>query len=293
MANIRQLKQRIRTVQNVSKITNALQLVAASRMRRAQQRATAARPYAERLRAVLANLAAQSASAEELAEAHPLVQQREGGRITLILFNTNRGLSGSLPGNINRRAAQFLLEQGGTPQIVAVGRKGRDFFQRAGARIIAEFTDLKDYPDLADTLPISEIAVEEFLADRTDRVFLLYPEFVNTVTQRPTVRQILPIETPTIEEGQSRRQQVEYIYEPGPNQVLEALLPRYVDTLVYAAALEAAASEQSARFVSMKNATDAANDMVDSLRLTLNKARQEQITKELLDIVGGVAAVEG
>jgi F-type H+-transporting ATPase subunit gamma len=292
MAQIRQLRQRIRTIQNVSKITNALQLVAASRMRRAQQRATAARPYAERLRAVLANLAAQTASAEELAEAHPLVQQREGNRITLILFNTNRGLSGSLPGNINRRAAQFLLEEGGTPQIVAVGRKGRDFFARAGARIIAEFTDLKDYPDLADTLPISEIAVQEFLEDRTDRVFLLYPDFVNTVTQRPTVRQILPIET-IAEEVQPRRSQIEYIYEPDPNTVLEALLPRYVDTIVYAAALEAAASEQSARFVAMKNATDAANDMVDSLRLTLNKARQEQITKELLDIVGGVAAVEG
>jgi len=292
MPTIRQLKRRIQSVKNSAKITNALQLVAASRMRRAQQRAQAARPYAERLRYVLGNLASQSASAEDLAAAHPLLQRREGDRITLLLFNTNRGLSGSLPGNINRRAAQFLLEEGGEAQIVAVGRKGRDFFARSGPRVIAEFTEIKDYPDLADTLPISEIAVEEFLQNRTDRVFLLYPDFVNTVTQRPTVRQLLPIEAPRAETDE-RGAQVEYIYEPDPFAVLAALLPRYVDTIVYAAALEAAASEQSARFVSMKNATDAANDMVDSLRLTLNKARQEQITKELLDIVGGVAAVEG
>lgn len=290
MANIRQLKQRIRTVQNVSKITNALQLVAASRMRRAQQRATAARPYAERLRYVLGNLAGQGG--DEDGGGHPLLQQREGSRITLIIFSPNRGLSGGLPGNINRRGAAFLLEQGGEAQIVAVGRKGRDFFLRTGARIVAEFTEMPDYPELSDILGISQLAVEEFIQNRTDRVYLLYPEFVNTVTQRPVVRQLLPIERPRVEdEGAGMR--VEYIYEPDPNRVLEALLPRYVDMVVYNAALDNAASEQSARFVAMKNATDAANDMIDTLRLAVNKARQEQITRELLDIIGGVAAIEG
>lgn len=291
MADIRQLRGRIRSVENVAKITNALQLVAASRMRRAQLRAVAARPYAERLSYVLANLAGQR-SDEELSAGHPLLQQRQGNRITLIFFTPSRGLCGALPGNLNRRAASFLLEEGAEGQIVAVGRKGRDFFARAGAQIIAEFTSLPDYPELADILAVSQIAVEEFLSGRTDRVYILYANFINTVTQRPTIQRLLPLEPP---QGKDERgsSAVEYIYEPGPDQVLDQLLPRYVDTLIYAAALEAAASEQSARFFAMKNASDAANDMIESLKLTLNKARQEQITKELLDIIGGVAAMEG
>ena len=292
MASTRQLRQRIRSVQNVAKITNALQLVSASKMRRAQQRALAARPYAERLRAVLGNLATQRTAGED-GGGHPLLQQRQGDRSTLIFFTPNRGLSGSLPGNLNRRAASFLLEQGGRFQIVAVGRKGRDFFARTGSPIIAEFTELPDYPDLVDVLGISRIAVDEFTNDNTDRVFVLFADFVNTVTQRPVVRQLLPIEPPTEVAAVAGSGQVEYIYEPSPDEVLEQLLPRYVDMVIYDAALESAASEQSARFVSMKNATDAAGDMIDSLRLTLNKARQEQITRELLDIIGGVAAIEG
>jgi F-type H+-transporting ATPase subunit gamma len=291
MADIKQLRGRIRSVQNVAKITNALQLLAASRMRRAQVRAIAARPYADRLRHVLANLAGQR-SGEELETAHPLLQHREGNRITLLLFSPNRGQCGALPGNLNRRAATFLLEEGAEAQVVAIGRKGRDFFARAGASIIAEFNTLPDYPELVDILAISQIAVEEFLSGRADRVYILYANFVNTVTQRPTIQRLLPLEAPQ-EEQQRGGNAVEYIYEPSPDHVLDQLLPRYVDTLIYAAALEAAASEQSARFFAMKNATDAANDMIDSLQLTLNKARQEQITKELLDIIGGVAAMEG
>lgn len=291
MAQIRELRQRIRSVQNVAKITNALQLVSASKMRRAQSRAVAARPYAERLRYVLGNLAGQGAGGEDGAS-HPLLQQREGNRITLIHFTPNRGLSGSLPGNLNRRAAMFLLEQNAAnAQIVAVGRKGRDFFARSASRIIAEFNDLPDYPDLVDILGISRIAVEEFTSGNTDRVYVSFADFRGTVSQVPVVLQLLPVQPPA--ETPTRGPQVEYIYEPGPNQVLEQILPRYVDMVIYDAALESAASEQSARFVSMKNATDSANDMIDSLRLTLNKARQEQITKELLDIIGGVAAIEG
>ena len=285
----RQLRQRIRSVQNVAKITNALQLVSASKMRRAQQRAMAARPYAERLRYVLGNLAGQRPAGDP-GEVHPLLQQRDGNRTTLIAFTPNRGLSGSLPGNLNRAGASFLLEQGGPAQVVAVGRKGRDFFMRSGMRVIAEFTEMGDYPSLADILGIARIAVDEFTAGNTDRVYVLYADFVNTVTQRPTIFQLLPIQPPA-QQQDGRGIEVEYIYEPDPIEVLAALLPRYVDMVLYAAALETTASEQSARFVAMKNATDAANDMIESLRLTLNKARQEQITGELLDIIGGVAGV--
>jgi F-type H+-transporting ATPase subunit gamma len=292
MASTRQLRQRIRSVQNVAKITNALQLVAASRMRRAQQRAIAARPYADRLRYVLSFLAAQRSGGED-AGVHPLLQQRQGDRTLLIFMTPNRGLCGSLPGNLNRRAATYVLEEGGQFQIMAVGRKGRDFFARTATPIIAEFNEIGDNPQLLDILGISRIAVDEYTAGNVDRVVLLFPDFVNTVTQRPTIRQLLPIEPPAMTEENKALREVEYIFEPSPEKVLAELLPRYVDMVIWDAVLETVASEQSARFVAMKNATDAAGDMIESLQLTLNKARQDQITKELLDIIGGVAALEG
>ncbi len=301
MASVREIRRRIRSVQNTAKITNALQLVAASKMRRAQQRALAARPYAERMRVVLAHLALQATDVEGR-PIHPLLEQRAGDRTLLIHVTPNRGLAGGLPGNLNRRAGAFVLEQSGPVAIVAVGRKGRDFFQRLRYQIIAEFTQLGDYPSLLDTLPIARIAMEEFLERRTDRVFMVYADFVNTAVQRPTVQQLLPVQ-PTLPQdtlGPERartevalRREVEYIYEPSPQAVLEQILPRYVEMQVYHAVLENAASEQSARMVAMKNATDAAKDMIETLTLLMNKARQEQITKELLDIVGGVKALEG
>ncbi len=162
----------------------------------------------------------------------------------------------------------------------------------AAARRVAEFVEFGDYPTLADTLPISRIAMDEFTSGRVDRVFLVYPAFVNTAVQRPTVRQLLPVQPPERTEALARNQ-VEYIYEPSPEAVLEQILPRYVEMQVYEAVLENSASEQSARMVAMKNASDAAKDMIDSLTLAMNKARQEQITRELLDLVGGVAALEG
>ncbi len=291
MASVREIRRRIRSVQNTAKITNALQLVAASKMRRAQQRATAARPYAERMRHVLGNLAAQSSDAEGN-PVHPLLQQRAGNRTLILHFTPNRGLSGGLPGNLNRRAGAFALEQSGAVALVAVGKKGRDFFARLRYDILAEFVELGDYPTPGDTLPIARIAMEEFLSGRFDRVFVVYADFVNTAIQRPVVRQLLPVQ-PAAEDGAGGAREVEYIYEPSPRAVLEDILPRYVEMQVYEAVLENAASEQSARMVAMKNATDAAKDMIQSLTLAMNKARQEQITKELLDIVGGVAALEG
>ncbi|MFN8558869.1 MAG: ATP synthase F1 subunit gamma [Dehalococcoidia bacterium] len=291
MANVRQLRRRIRSVQNTAKITNALQLVAASKMRRAQQRALAARPYADRMRYVLSNLASEAAGAEGQA-LHPLLAPRTGDRTMLVFITPNRGLSGGLPSNLNRRAGSFALEQGGAVSIVAVGKKGRDFFARLRYELTAEFLELGDYPGLTDTLPISRIAMEEFIAGRVDRVFLVFADFVNTAVQRPTVKQLLPVQPPE-PSASSPVSRVEYIYEPSPAAVLEQILPRYVEMEVYQAVLENAASEQSARMVAMKNATDAAKDMIQSLTLAMNKARQEQITKELLDIIGGVAAMEG
>ncbi len=300
MASVREIRRRIKSVQNTAKITNALQLVAASKMRRAQQRATAARPYADRMRHVLGNLSRQSADVEGN-PVHPLLIQRETDRTLIIHVTPNRGLSGGLPGNLNRRGGQLALEQSGPVSIVAAGKKGRDFFHRLRFNIIAEFVDLGDYPTPGDTLPIARIAMEEFLNDRVDRVFLVFANFVNTAVQRPVVRQLLPVRPDEQEDALGsgevkkvgRVLEVDYIYEPSPQAVLEELLPRYVEMQVYEAILENSASEQSARMVAMKNATDAAKDMISSLTLVMNKARQEQITKELLDIVGGVAALEG
>lgn len=301
MANVRQIRRRIRSVQNTAKITNALQLVAASKMRRAQQRALAARPYSERMRFVLSHLSSQVVDAEGKAIS-PLLEERESDRSLLIYVTPNRGLSGALPGNLNRFAGSFVLEQTGPVSIIAVGKKGRDFFSRLRYTIIAEFIEMGDYPTAVDTLPIGQIAMEEFISRRVDRVFLIYADFINTAVQRPTLRQLLPvkpIDSDTLgpesrtDEPAAARKEVDYFYEPSPRAVLEEILPRYVEMQVYEAVLENSASQQSAQMVAMKNATDAAKDMIQALTLAMNKARQEQITKELLDIVGGVAALEG
>jgi F-type H+-transporting ATPase subunit gamma len=210
-------------------------------------------------------------------------------RALVLLLNTNRGLAGGLPSNMNRRAASFALEQEAPVEWVTAGRKGRDFIVRTGQPLVAEFT-MPDYPNLLDTLPMTRIILDEYEQEKVDRVFLLYPRFVNTAVQMPTVRQLLPIEPQDI--ADITVEDVDYIYEPSLEAVFAELLPRYIEMTIYAAVLESEASELSARMVAMRNATDAANEMIETLTLIYNKARQEQITKELLDIVGGVEAMK-
>jgi F-type H+-transporting ATPase subunit gamma len=243
------------------------------------------------MRSVLADLASTQTGDEDEEAINPLLLKRPLQRVTLIMVSPNRGLCGGLPANLNRAAGNFALEHGTGTAIVAVGKKGRDFFARARYTIEAEFLELGDYPTLADTIPISRIVMDDYRDNRTDGVFLAYSQFVNTVTQRPVVQQILPVEPP--EEVASGGTAIQWIFEPSPASVLDELLPRFVEMQVYNALLENAASEQSARMVAMRNATDAARDMIDSLTLALNKARQDQITAELLDIVGGAAAITG
>lgn len=290
MPTLKEIRRRIRSVSTTQKTTNALQLVAASKMRRAQARALAARPYAERMRAVLADLASEQTAATDEA-LHPLLAERPQAHVTLIVVSPNRGLSGGLPHNLNRAAGAFVLAHGAGTDIVAVGKKGRDFFARLHSKLIAEFIALGDYPTLADTLPISRLVMDDYIALRTDAVYLVYPQFVSTVTQRPAVLQVLPVQPP--EERSEANRQVEYIFEPSPAAVLNELLPRYVEMQIYNAVLENAASFQSAQMVAMRNATDAARDLVSALTLEANKARQDQITRELLDLVGGTAAITG
>lgn len=282
----------MRSVQNTAKITNAVQLVAASKMRRAQERAQAARPYAEAMRTVLADLAGVTgADADSDTSLHPLLERRDVRETTVILITPDRGLCGGLIANLQRHAGQIALapERPGDISMIPVGRKGLDYFRRFDIPYRAEFQALGDYPGLAETRPISQIAVDDYISGAIDQVLVVYGAFVSTVQQRPTTIQILPVEPPPSDGERSR--EIDYIFEPSPEAVLSELLPRYVEMQVYQAILEAGASEQSARMVAMRNATDAANEMVDELTLQYNKARQEQITSELLDIVGGVEAL--
>ncbi len=285
MPNLRQIRRRIRSVQSTAKITKAMQMIAASKMRRAQQLTLAGRPYAEKLQEVLADLAAQPIDPEDI---HPLLQKREVERTQVIHITPDRGLCGGLPSNLNRATGQFIIQQGSPVAVVAVGRKGRDFMVRYGRDVRAVFTDLGDRPELSDVLPIAHLAIEDYTSGNIDRVVLTYGHFVSTAVQRPVIQQLLPVEPASLEVGQA----VGYIYEPRGIEVLGELLPRFVEMEIYHAVLEAVASEQSARMVAMRNATDSANDMLDALTLTMNKVRQEAITRELLDIVGGVAALE-
>ncbi len=291
MPTIRQLKRRITSVKNTAKITNALQLVAASKMRRAQDRATQSRPYAEKLRFVLAGLA--TAGQGDEGALHPLLTRRPAQNIAVLHITPDRGLCGGLNSNLNRSAGTFVANQHEPVSVVAVGKKGRDFFVRAHTHLIAEFTDLGDYPTQAETLGIARVIMDDYLKGAIDRVYVSYSEFVSTANQRPAIRQLLPIEPPQMDsaaEAEGFRQ--DFIFEPSPAVVLERLLPRYIEMQIYEAILQNSASFLSAQMVAMKNATDNAQDITRELTLTYNKLRQEQITKELLDIVGGAAALE-
>jgi F-type H+-transporting ATPase subunit gamma len=286
MANIRLIRRRIKGIQSTAKITRAMEMIAASKMRKAQERGLAGHPYSEKITQVLAALAALPL--EEQAR-HPLLQRRQPvAKISVVHITPDRGLTGGLVGGINRKTASFILEQGVPVVLITVGRKGFDFMRRNGQNIIAEFTKLGDRPGLIDTLPISRIVIDDFSSAAVDEVYLAYSRFVSTMVQEPVLRRILPVEPAPIPSPQN----VDYIYEPGPTTVLGGLLPRFVEMQVFHAILESIASEQSARMVAMRNATDSANELVDELTLIYNKTRQEMITAELLDITGGAVALE-
>jgi len=283
----REIRRRVRSVKNMSQITRAMEMVAASKMRRAQDRVTSGRPYSERLREVLGDLASLQLDADQL-QAFPLLAQREMTRTAVILITPDRGLNGALNTNILRRATRYIREEAGdgAPAFIAVGKKGRDFLVRTNQNVIAEFIRLGDRPTLDEVRPIAQIAIQEFLNGNVDAVHIIYPQFVNTLTQRPTVVQLLPIVRPESETANAD----DYIFEPSPPTVLNALLPRYVEVLLYQSVLENVASFYSAQMVAMRNATDNAKELASDLDLALNKARQGQITNEVAEISAGANA---
>jgi F-type H+-transporting ATPase subunit gamma len=289
MPSPREIRRRIRSVKNMSQITRAMEMVAASKMRRAQDRVTAGRPYSERLRDVLADLSSAQMDAEQLAQ-FPLLEQREINRTAVIFMTPDRGLSGALNSNLFRRGAQYLREHADEqPQLIAVGKRGRDFLAKGGRTLSGEFVQLGDRPTMEDTRPVAEMAIDLFLTGEVDAVHLIYPKFVNTLVQTPEVVQILPIERPEVNENRASAAE-DYIFEPSAADVLNAILPRYVEVLIYQAQLETVASFYSAQMVAMRNATDNAKELVGELNLSYNKARQAQITNEVAEISAGANA---
>jgi F-type H+-transporting ATPase subunit gamma len=262
-----------------------MEMIATSKMRRAQEAGLAGRPYDQKIRQVISDLAALPYSGDV---AHPLLSRRPVKKIAIIHITPDRGLCGGLVANLNRKAASFMLSEKTPVTLVGVGRKGLDFMRRYGREIRAEFTNLGDRPTLLDILPIARIVNEDYTESLVDMVYLSYTRFVSTMVQTPVLEQLLPVQPAPV----PRTQNVEYIYEPDAQAVLGALLPRFVEMQVYHAVLESIASEQSARMVAMRNATDNAKELTEHLTLMYNKARQEAITTELLDISGGAAALE-
>lgn len=287
MPSLRLLSRRIRSVENTAKVTHAMELIAASKMRRAQNSVVAGRAYAEMIQRVMANLEAQP---EEEDNPNPLLAHRSVKKIGVLHLTPDRGLCGGLHGNMNRALAKFILSKSPTPvSIVTVGRKGRDFMIRANQEVKAAYTNMTDRPNVDDILPISQTMLNDYTNAEIDEVYMAYPQFVSTVSQVPAIQRLLPVEPADIPVDAK----VGYIYEPSASAVLDGLLPRFVEMQIFHALLELNASEQSARMVAMRNATDSANEMVEDLTLDLNRVRQDNITSELLDIIGGAAALEG
>lgn len=283
MPSERELRRRIRSVRNVQQVTKAMQVVSAAKMRRAQQATLASRPFEERLRTVLNDLAPYADP-----EVHPLLARREVRRAAFIFISTDRGLVGALNVNLLRAALRRAEQLPGVAYI-PVGRKGIGALRRLRQPIAAEFSNLGDRPTTADTNVIARVAQQEFVEARVDEVYLAFNRFVSTIRQEPTFRRLLPL-VPE-EEDLDALPPIQYIFEPDPAAVLAAVLPRLIEVAVYQAVLEALASEHSARMVAMRNATENAAELIDELTLAINKARQWRITKEMLEIASGAEAL--
>ena len=287
MPAFRDIVRRIDSIKNTQKITKAMQVVAATRLRRAQQAVQATRPYAEKMLEVL-----QTAGERATEYKHPFLVRREGKRAVMILVTTDKGLCGALNVNNIRAATRFMNENyPDHPRYVTLGRKGRDFLLRYRRDVIADVVGISDRPTIDEVLPGITVALEEYTKGNTDAVLLCFAKWVSTLRQEATVQTLIPAEIPHREEKGEGGPRADYIYEPDPESVLDALLPRYVETQVFQAVLENKASEYSAKMIAMQNATNAAGDLIDVLTLFANKVRQAGITTELMEIVSGAEAM--
>jgi F-type H+-transporting ATPase subunit gamma len=282
MASQRDIRRRIGSVKNIKQITRAMQFVAASKLKRAQDATLAARPYSEKLDEVLADLAAVLTGDD-----HPLLADRATGKRLIVLITTDRPLAGPLNTNIVRFVARDIVDKPGDLAVITVGRKGRDAMRRSHVPLEAHFVTFGDRPTFADVLPLARLITDDFLAGTHGQVDIVYSHWVSTLVQRPTLLTILPIRPATDTDGIPGNQ---FLFEPSASAVLEQLLPRYVATRVFQAVLEAKASEESSRMVAMKNATENAEELIEDLTLSYNKVRQANITREMIEIASGANA---
>ena len=297
MPSLKDIRGRIGSVRNIAQITRAMEMVAASRMKRAQDAILAARPYSDELRDALSRVAAVVGE-----EVDPLLARRPVKRVALIMITTDRGLAGSLNANAIRAALRWTQERIGAGteegegrvevEAISIGRKGRDGLRRAGIPIAAHFPQLGDRPAFSDVTPIARLVTEDFLEGKYDEIDVAYSTFISTLTQRAEIKPLLPIATPKQEEGADVEND-EYLFEPSPEAVLSRLLPHFVAIDLYRAVLENQASEQSARMIAMRNSTDNANELIEDLTLVYNKTRQATITREMIEIASGAEALGG
>lgn len=287
MAGAKEIRTKIASIKSTQKITGAMEMVAASKMRKAQDRMQATRPYAEKMRQVIGHVA--SANPEYR---HGFMQARPVKRIGYIIVSSDRGLCGGLNSNLFRRLVKELKDvkaSGTEVQFCTIGTKALGFFRRVGGKVIAQATHLGDAPHMESLVGTVKVMLDAYVAGEVDEVRIAYNEFVNTMTQQPTIHQLVPL--PPGDNAHQLQHHWDYIYEPDAKEVLDGLLTRYVESLVYQAVVENGASEQSARMVAMKSASDNAGELIDELQLIYNKARQAAITQEISEIVGGAAAV--
>jgi F-type H+-transporting ATPase subunit gamma len=295
MPSLKDIRGRIGSVRNIAQITRAMEMVAASRMKRAQDAIIAARPYSDELRDALSRVAAV---VDE--EVDPLLARRRVRRVALIMITTDRGLAGSLNANAIRTSLRWVQDRiasrnGDGPveiEAITIGRKGRDGLRRAGVPIAAHFNQLGDRPAFTEVTPIARLVTQDFLEEKYDEIHVAFSTFISTLTQRPEITQLLPIQQPAQAEGQAAAND-EYLFEPSPEAVLSRLLPHFVAIDLYRAVLENQASEQSARMIAMRNSTDNANELIDDLTLVYNKTRQSTITREMIEIASGAEALGG
>lgn len=288
MAGAKEIRSKIASIKSTQKITSAMEKVAVSKMRRAQQRMNLGRPYAERIRQVIGHLAEANAEYK-----HAFMVERPVKRVGYILVSTDRGLCGGLNFNLFKALINNMkgLQQDGVQaEFCVIGKKGVSFFRSYGGNVVAAITDLGEQTAITDLIGSIKIMLDGFAEGRLDRLYIVSNKFVNTMTQKPTVEQLVPLAVDVGLEG-DRLGSWDYIYEPDAQQLLDALIVRYIESQVYQAVVENSACEQAARMIAMKNATDNAGDLIDNLQLVYNKARQAAITQEISEIVGGAAAV--
>ena len=289
MPSLIDMRRRIRSVRNTQQITKAMKMISAARLRKAQERAFNARPYAALLRETLINIASRVAASSEGVK-HPLLTERPQERSTVLVLTGDRGLCGAFNTNILRASERFFAENAGKKiDVVPIGRKGRDYLRRRGSHIEQEYTGIYAKLAYTDAKEIAAKLIADYSEGKTDAVYVIYNEFKSVISQKLTVAQLLPLKTPAVQTDAAT--QIDYIYEQPPEEMLATLLPRYVEVQIYGALLESTAAEHAARMTAMDAATSAAGDMIDSLTLTMNRIRQAAITKEIIEIVSGAAAI--